>query len=106
MSISYDILVSPVQQAFFPDEGEFFQVLRSDGGISTPNGVHTGSCSCEGTRNSYFKKGVQEAEDMDEFNLLRSWYLKIMPSIIFSIADGVEFSVRNDMKDLIRGFPQ
>lgn len=103
--MTYDILISPVQYSEEVGyEGEFFEVLRSDGGISKPNGVHVDH-SCKGTRKRYIKAGIQVAKDMDEFNFLKDWYLKIMPNIIFSIANGIEFSIKGQMKDLISSFP-
>ena len=104
--MSYEILISPVQYADNPpDRGEFFEVLWSDGTVRSPNGIHI-KHSCEGTRNNYITRGIQVAEDMVEFSLLKDWYLKIMPNIIFSIANGIEFEIKGQMEDLISSFPE
>lgn len=104
--ISYGILISPIQHSDAPRcEGEFFEVLLSSGSISTPNGVQIRR-SCEETRNNYIKEGIQEARDMNEWGLLKNWYIKIMPNIIFSIADNIGFSAKEQMEDLINDFPK
>ena len=104
-----DLLLSPIVASNEPGhQGWYFLVLRSDGEVGQPNGVHIGPISmAEKTMESYLKEGVTTTDTIEEFNKMKDWYnKKVMKWWKHSILDTIDFEQRELLKHIEEGFPK
>lgn len=105
---NHDILISPVMSCSDPGRyGEYFLVLRSNGTVSQPNGVHIGEAGmAEDTRASYLKEGVMEAGTIEEFNKMKDWYISVIGLLKYTVIDTINFTQKGLVENIEGSFPE
>lgn len=105
---NHDILMSPIVPSDEPGrEGYYFLVLRFNGSVGQPNGVHRGPVTmATETQKSYIKAGVLETSTMEEFNKMKDWYLKIVKQLKYTVLDTIAFTHKELLQHVKEGFPK